>query len=90
MKSNERLIEALKKKIEINPDIELGKYIRYISSASDLAYMTDEDICKQIKNDYYEYSEINPNKYNYFDSDIWGLENRDDKLYIFSKEMSRV
>lgn len=40
MKDNERLISALKQSIENEPDIELGKFIRYITSVSDLAYMT--------------------------------------------------
>ena len=28
---------------------KIGKYIRYVSSVSDLAYMTDDDIYRQIK-----------------------------------------
>ena len=41
---NKRLMAALNKAIENKPDVEIGKFIRFISSVSDLAYMTDEDI----------------------------------------------
>lgn len=44
MRDNERLLAALKKAVENKPDIELGKFIRYITSVSDLTYMSDEDI----------------------------------------------
>ena len=63
MKSNERLIEALNRAIKNKPDVEVGKFIRYITSVSDLAYMTDEDIARQIE-DYNELAEEyidNPN-----------------------------
>ena len=49
MKSNERLLMALHKAIELKPDIELGKLIRYAASIDDLAYMSDEDLALQIE-----------------------------------------
>ena len=97
MKSNERLIEALEEIIEINPDIEIGKYIRYVSSVSDLAYMTDDDIYRQIKNqieihDFYIKHQIDPNEYNYLDEAWWSIcdENPEKKLYSFSKENEQI
>lgn len=50
MKNNERLVAALKKAIELSPNVEVGKFIRYISSASDLAYMSDEELAILIEN----------------------------------------
>lgn len=50
MNANERLLVALNKAIEIKPDVEIGKFLRYITSCSDLAYMTDDDIAVLVEN----------------------------------------
>ena len=49
MKSNERLLMALHKAVELKSDIELGKLIHYAASIDDLAYMSDEDLALQIE-----------------------------------------
>ena len=49
MKSNERLLMALHKAVELKSDIELGKLIHYAASIDDLAYKSDEDLALQIE-----------------------------------------
>ena len=61
---NKRLIAALNKAIENKPDIEIGKFIRFISSVSDLAYMSDKDIATQVEY-YNEMAEEYPESWNY-------------------------
>ena len=98
MKSNERLMTALRKAMELKPDVEIGKFLRYIASCSDLAYMSDDDISMQIEN----YNHMNE-KYRPFDgdyekdaTDINYLDkaiNNDSefsKLYNFSKENEQI
>ena len=49
MKTNERLIVALKKTVEKCPEVELVKFMRYIGTIEDFAYMTDDDMAIQIE-----------------------------------------
>lgn len=49
MRENERLIAALEKTVEICPEVELAKFIRYISAVEDLTYMSDRDLAAQIE-----------------------------------------
>lgn len=98
MKANERLMAALNKAMENKPNIEIGKFIRFISSISDLAYMTDEDIALQIE-EYNENAEDDPEglyykfeaaEINYHDiyrssRDIPGYE-----LFKFTKENEQI
>lgn len=93
MKANERLMTALNRAIKNNPNVEIGKFIRYVSSVSDLAYMTDEDIARQIEDynrlaeqyDHYDYV-FQPSDMSY----IWDSSNDngylEEKLYDFTKE----
>lgn len=100
MKSNERLIKALNRTVELKPDIELGKFIRYIGSVSDLAYMSDDDIAIQIEyanRMAIEYSHLyddiyfstNPIDISYGDR-CYDMECAEAKLYNFSKENEQI
>lgn len=103
MNDNERLLAALRQSIENEPDIELGKFIRYITSVSDLAYMTDEDISILIedfnsaarrekecsgKNDIYRY-ECKATDINQMEALRTDSE-KIDKLYEFTKENEQL
>ena len=99
MKSNERLIEALNRAIKNKPDVEIGKFIRYITSVSDLAYMTDEDIARQIE-DYNELAEddikfwnyeFKPVEINYLDEALFSFgDSPSEKFYDFTKENEQI
>ena len=96
MNSNERLIAALNKTIEINKEIELGKFIRYIGSVSELAYMSDDELALQIEN----YNSIaedlknqNSNPYNYCfkPTDVYTVDcDYDSTTHDFSKENEQI
>ena len=97
MNSNMTLLEELYKAIKNNPDVSLGKFIRYISSVSNLAYMTDEDIARQMKH-YNRMAEKN-DEYNYVfePCDIHYMLDAsfykgfpEEKLYDFTKENEQI
>ena len=73
MRENERLIAALEKTVEICPEVELAKFIRYISAVEDLAYMFDGDLAVQIEchnaisEDLFDY-QAEVNEANYLDA----------------------
>ena len=94
MKANERLMAALNKAMENKPNIEIGKFIRFISSISDLAYMTDEDIALQIE-EYNESAEEDPEGW-YYEFEAADINyyssycSRKDGLYKFTKENEQI
>lgn len=98
MKSNERLIAALNKAIELKPDLEVGKFIRYIGSASDLAYMTDDDISRIVEwqndmaKDYPDrhYHEFTANEKFYVDYILVDRDSLERKMYDFTKENEQI
>lgn len=97
MKSNERLIAALNKAIKIKPDIEIGKYIRYMASVSDLAYMSDDDIARQIEQNNKMAEKYSIERYftfkatdiNYSDKSKFG-NYPEEKLHDFTKENEEI
>ena len=98
MKSNERLIAALERAIALNPDAELGKFMRYMASVSDLAYMSDDDISEQMEDYNYFREKYGSEHYSYkFNAtdihyDDRALLNKSDfhKLYGFTKENEQI
>lgn len=98
MKANERLIAALNKAIENRPDIELGKFIRYMTSGADFAYMSDIDISEQIEGYNRLCESFGTRRYNYqFDArdihyydEALLTESEFHKLYDFTKENEQI
>lgn len=97
VKDNEALIEELKRAVNNNPDISLGKFIRYISSVSNLAYMTDGDIARQVEfynrlaEEYDDYDYVfEASDINYYDRVFFADCPTEKKLYDFTKENEQV
>lgn len=97
MKTNERFISALNKAIEICPEVELVKLIRYLSSVDEMAYLTDEDIATQLEH-YNKMAETCTIKslydYNIKPDDVLYMDRflcvDDCKYYDFSKENENI
>ena len=95
MKDNERLIAALNKAIEIHPEVEIGKFINYISAVEDLSYMEDSDLAIQIEDynhlankykNHFCYN-IKPNDKHYIDQLLY-IDNC--TFYDFTKENEQI
>lgn len=95
MERNKRLIAALNRAIEICPDVELVKFMHYMTSIDNPAYMTDDDLAFQIEN-YNELAEADkdlhpyhrePNDVSYFDRLLGGF---DSTFYDFTKENEEI
>ena len=86
-------MEALNKAIENKPEVEIGKFIRFISSVSDLAYMSDKDIATQVEY-YNEMAEEYPESRNYefeaTDVNYYDRYRGNNLGYAFTKENEQI
>lgn len=97
MRDNERLLAALNKAVEICPEVEIGKFMRYIGAVDDLAYMTDDDMAIQIER-YNRFAEKEKEgsifKYNVKPTDVHYLDELFDEdkctFYVFTKVNEQI
>ena len=97
MKDNVRVVEALKKAIEINPDVKIGQFMNYIMTVDDPAYMEDGDIAEHLEEYNKDAVDENLARWNNYQFDpgdtnvfemIWS--DTCDKYYVFSKENEQI
>ena len=95
MKDNERLIEALRNVVEICSEVEIIKFLRYLSSVDDMNYLSDGEIAELIEcynkfaKDGYtlDYCEFEPNEMFYFEPIYLHTAKRN---YSFTKENEMI
>lgn len=86
MRDNKKLMVALKEAMEINPEVEIIKYLRFICSVDNMNYISDREIAELIEycnsNDTFDDYEIVPNNifFNFIDYYV------NEEKYDFTKE----
>lgn len=95
MRDNERLLAALNKAVEICPEMEIIKFMRYLGSIDDMSYLPDSEMAEMVEcynqrakdtSGFYDYK-VEPNEMLYLEMIFL---NAVEEKYNFTKENEQI